>query len=63
MPCHSIPVQVSVEMMSVTIGQALDSARITDKTPLKPRRTRMNIEDLISKCEKVWLHHKLDTYA
>lgn len=45
--------QVSVEMMGVTISQAVDSARITDQNQLKPKRGRVSISELISKCEKV----------
>jgi len=51
---HPVPLQVSLEMMSVTIGQALDSARITDKNQLKPKRGSVSIAELVSKCDKVW---------
>lgn len=52
-PCIVADLQVSLEMMSVTIGQALDFARITDSNQLKPRRSAVNLVKLIHKCEKV----------
>lgn len=45
--------QVSVEMMSVVIGQALDSGRTEDGNQLQPKRGRVNIPEMIGKCEQV----------
>lgn len=47
-------VQVSVEMMSVVIGQALDSGRTEDGNQLQPKRGRVNINEMIAKCEQVY---------
>lgn len=40
-------------MMSVVIGQALDSGRTEDGNQLQPKRGRVNLPEMIAKCEQV----------
>ncbi|CAM9233545.1 unnamed protein product [Discosporangium mesarthrocarpum] len=44
--------EVSLELMSVTIGQAIDFSRITDQNQLKPKRGSLDLHSLVYKCEK-----------
>ncbi|CAM9114175.1 unnamed protein product, partial [Discosporangium mesarthrocarpum] len=48
--------EVSLELMSVTIGQAIDFSRVTDTNQLKPKRGSLDLHKLVYKCEKILSH-------